>query len=85
MENQIGYLIKRVQQELRLRLDAELQQFNLTTPQYAVLKALEETPNLSNTALARACFVTPQTMIEIIQRLQQAGFVERHSHPEHPR
>jgi DNA-binding MarR family transcriptional regulator len=85
MEKQIGYLIKRVQQELRLRMDAELQQVNLTTAQYAALNALEETPNLSNAALARACFITPQTMIEIIQGLQQLGFIVRQSHPEHGR
>ncbi len=85
MENKIGYLIKRAQQDLRLSMDAELQQDNLTTAQYAALSALEETPNLSNAALARACFVTPQTMIEIIQGLEQAGFIERQSHPEHGR
>jgi DNA-binding MarR family transcriptional regulator len=85
MDKQIGYLIKRVQQELRLRMDAELQQVNLTTAQYAALNALEETPNLSNAALARACFITPQTMIEIIQGLQQLGLIVRQSHPEHGR
>jgi len=85
MEEQIGYLIKRVQQELRLRMDAELQQVNLTTAQYAALNALEQTPNLSNAALARACFITPQTMIEIIHGLQQLGLIVRQSHPEHGR
>jgi DNA-binding MarR family transcriptional regulator len=85
MDKQIGYLIKRTQQELRSRMDAELQQVNLTTAQYAALNALEETPNLSNAALARACFITPQTMIEIIQGLQQLGLIVRQSHPEHGR
>ena len=85
MDNRIGYIIKRVQQKLRLRMDAELQQINLTTAQYAALTALEETPNLSNAALARACFVTPQTMIEIIKGLQHLGFIVRQSHLEHGR
>jgi DNA-binding MarR family transcriptional regulator len=85
MEEQIGHLIKRVQQELRSRMDAELQPINLTTAQYAALNALEETPNLSNAALARACFITPQTMIEIIQGLELLGLIVRLSHPEHGR
>ena len=85
MDKQIGYLIKRVQQELRSRMDVELQQVNLTTAQYAALNALEETPNLSNAALARACFITPQTMIEIVQGLQALGYIVRQSHPEHGR
>lgn len=85
MDYRIGYLIKRVQQALRARMDADLQAIQLTTAQYATLNALEITPNASNAALARACFVTPQTMIEIIRGLDQLGYVERQAHPEHGR
>lgn len=85
MDYQIGYLIKRVQQALRVRMDADLQAIQLTTAQYATLNALEMTPNASNATLARACFVTPQTMIEIIRGLEQLGYVERQAHPEHGR
>jgi len=85
MERKIGYLVKRVQQELRLKMDTELRVLNLTMAQYAALSALEKTPNASNAALARACFVTPQTMIEIIQGLEVLGFVARQSHPDHGR
>lgn len=85
MDKRIGYLIKRVQQALRLEMDNALQHLNLTTAQYAALSALEQNPKSSNAALARACFVTPQTMIEIIKNLETAGFVSRHAHPEHGR
>ncbi len=85
MEKRLGYLIKRVQQALRLRMDNELKYFNLTTAQYAALNALEQTPNASSAELARACFVTPQTMTQIIQRLKTAGFLTRESHPAHGR
>jgi len=80
-----GYLIKRVQQALRLAMDNDLRPLNLTTAQYATLSALEANPKSSNAALARACFVTPQTMIEIIKNLDTLGFITRHSHPEHGR
>jgi DNA-binding MarR family transcriptional regulator len=85
MAEQVGYLIKRVQQALRLKMDGALHEQNLTTAQYAALSALEEMPRASNAALARACFVTPQTMIEIIKNLESSGFVSRQSHPEHGR
>ena len=85
MAERIGYLIKRAQQSVRLALDAALQGLPLTTAQYAALSALETTTNLSNAALARACFVTPQTMIEILQGLESAGFVVRQRHPAHGR
>lgn len=85
MEKRIGYLIKRVQQALRLRMDNDLKYFNLTTAQYAALNALEQTPNASSAELARACFVTPQTMTQIIQSLKTAGFITRQLHPAHGR
>jgi DNA-binding MarR family transcriptional regulator len=85
MDNRVGYLVKRVQQLLRNRIDELLKPIGLTTAQYAALSALEDAPNLSNAALARACFVTPQTMIEILQGLLKAGLIERHTHPEHGR
>ncbi len=85
MDDRIGYLLKRAQQSLRLKMDAELRALNLTTAQYAALSALEQTPNASNAALARACFITPQTMIEIVQGLENLGFITRQSHPQHGR
>ena len=85
MDERIGYLLKRAQQTLRLVMDTRLRSLELTTAQYAALSALEQTPQASNAALARACFVTPQTMIEIIKGLEAAGFVSRKSHPEHGR
>lgn len=66
MERHVGYYLKRAQHALRLAMDAALQRVDLTTPQYAALCALELEPGLSNAALARCCFVTPQTMNMIV-------------------
>ncbi len=85
MSEKIGYLVKRAQQIFRIQIDNALRPIHLTTSQYAALNALEETPNASNAALARACFVTPQTMIEINKGLETAGFITRHEHPQHGR
>lgn len=83
--SRIGYQMKRVQHALRLKMDDALQGIGLTTPQYAALSVLGEDPGLSGAALARRCFVTPQTMNQILAKLEAAGLVVRRSHPEHGR
>lgn len=82
---QIGYQLKRAQHALRLVMDAALRPLGLTTAQYAALTALETTPGASNAALARACFVTPQTMHTLVLQLEADGLVVRHAHPAHGR
>jgi DNA-binding MarR family transcriptional regulator len=85
LEGSVGYQLKRAQHALRLRVDAALKEVGLTTPQYAALSVLEETPGLSGAALARRSFVTPQTMNVILAKLEGAGLIERSPHPEHGR
>ena len=85
LENRVGYELKRVQHALRLNMDETLKELGVTTPQYAALSVLAEEPGLSNAGLARQSFVTPQTMNQILVRLEAAGLVERRPHPEHGR
>lgn len=85
LESSVGYALKRAQHALRLRMDEELKEVELTTPQYAVLSVLEEAPGLSGAALARRSFVTPQTMNVIVTKLERSGLIERGPHPEHGR
>ena len=81
----IGFALKQAQQALRTRLDSELREIGLTTPQYAVLAFLEVEAGASNAALARRAFVTPQTMQAILVALERADFIGRTPHPEHGR
>ncbi|MCH4022449.1 MAG: MarR family transcriptional regulator [Acetobacter sp.] len=81
----IGFALKQAQQALRTRMDAELRQIGLTTPQYAVLAYLKVEPGASNAALARQAFITPQTMQAILVTLEKSGFIKRTPHPEHGR
>jgi DNA-binding MarR family transcriptional regulator len=81
----VGYQMKRAQHALRLAMDGALRGVGLTTPQYAALSVLEEEAGLSGAALARRCFVTPQTMNQILMNLQGSKMVERRPHPEHGR
>ncbi len=81
----VGYALKKAQHILRLSMDDGLRAVGLTTPQYAVLAALVEVPGLSGAALARRCFVTPQTMTGIIANIEAAGLIARAADPAHGR
>jgi DNA-binding MarR family transcriptional regulator len=85
MADRVGYQLKRAQQALRTAMDRGLTAHAITTPQYAALSALETDEPLSGAELARCCFVSAQTMNEILVGLERAGLVERLPHPEHGR
>ena len=73
----LGYALKRAQHAMRTNIDQMLRPTGLTMPQYAVLCALEAEPGLSNARLARAAFVTAQTMQGILSNLERDGIVVR--------
>ena len=81
----IGYNLKITQHRLRQRLDAELARLGITAPQNAVLLAVSGNPRISKAELARAAFVTPQTMQAILVNLERGGLIVRSPHPEHGR
>ena len=81
----IAFALKQAQHALRTRMDAQLRQIGLTTPQYAVLAYLKVAPGASNAVLARQAFVTPQTMQAILVTLEKSGLIKRTPHPEHGR
>lgn len=80
-----GYIIKRSQQAIRTAMDKRLVDIDLTAPQYAALSELSKEQGLSNAELARRCFVTPQTMHQLIVGLESRGLIERSQHPDHRR
>lgn len=85
VEQQVGYLVKRVQQAVRAALDGALAAHGVGMAQYAALAALQQEPGLSNAELARRSFVTAQSMHAIVAALQERGLVERVPHPAHGR
>lgn len=81
----LGYALKRAQQALRTRMDEVLRPVGLTVAQYAVLCAIEAEAGISNARLARAAFVTPQTMQGILVNLHRDGLLSREADPSHGR
>lgn len=81
----LGYALKRAQHALRMNMDQALQPVGLTMPQYTVMCALEAEPGMSNARLARAAFVTAQTMQAILANLERQEIVKRDADPGNAR
>ncbi|MFX4273884.1 MarR family winged helix-turn-helix transcriptional regulator [Propionibacteriaceae bacterium Y1685] len=70
-----GRLIKELQQLVRQAGDAALADVGLSVSQYAVLYALVHEPDLTAAELARRCFVTRQSLGEMVNSLTERGLV----------
>jgi DNA-binding MarR family transcriptional regulator len=81
----IGYGLKITQHRLRQRLEAELAGIGISASQNAALLAIAGNPRISNASLARAAFVTPQSMQGMLVTLERDGLIVRTPHPEHGR
>jgi len=82
VNTQIGYAIKQAQSLLHLRMEEALRPLRLTVSQYSCLHSLRREPGISAAALARATFVTRQSMNAMLQQLIDRGLVERPARAE---
>ncbi|KUL71193.1 MULTISPECIES: MarR family winged helix-turn-helix transcriptional regulator [unclassified Streptomyces] len=73
----VGYRLKRAHAALRGAMDQALREHDLTVPQYACLEVLAARPGMSNADLARATFVTRQSMNVVLRGLQDQGLLTR--------
>ena len=80
-----GYALKRAATALRSAMEAALRPLDLTVPQYACLEVLAQRPGLSNAELARAVFVTRQSMNLVLRGLEKRGLVTRADSAPHGR
>ena len=77
MSASVGYLLKTAQSLLRLRMEESLKPLGLTVSHYSCLFRLQLQPGISASDLARAVFMTRQSMNELLQTLLDRGLVER--------
>lgn len=73
----VGYVLKEAATALRAAMDAALRPLGLTVAQYACLEVLDQRPGLSGSELARATFVTRQSVHLVLQGLQQRELLTR--------
>jgi DNA-binding MarR family transcriptional regulator len=72
------YLIKQVQYQTYVRLEAALQPLGITAAQFRILATLAHGEKRSSAELSRLFGVKPQTMIKQIAILEANGAIERH-------
>lgn len=75
----IGYMVKSLQQGLRAAVSRQLRALNLTMADFTALSVMSNAPGLSNAELAKLCFVTPQTMHQVVARLEERQLIRRQS------
>jgi DNA-binding MarR family transcriptional regulator len=79
------YIVGRLNQGIGRELRTLLRSWGLSLQEYTALSVLELRPGLSNAQLARRALVSPQSMIEILAKLESRGLVQRLVDPEHGR
>ena len=79
------YLVGRADRGLRGLLEATLGDLALKIPEYTAMSVLERRPGLSNAQLARRSLISPQSMIDVVARLEKRSLVKRKSDPSHGR
>jgi DNA-binding MarR family transcriptional regulator len=72
-----SYLVGRVDRLLRVRLGEALEPHGLTLSEYTTLSVLASRGGLSNAQLARRALITPQSMNEVLARLESRRLVRR--------
>lgn len=79
----LGMLLKNVHMALTAAIEERLstQGIDITRPQALTLLVLAEHPGASNADLARLTSVSPQTMHQILLRLERDGLVTKKPHP----
>jgi DNA-binding MarR family transcriptional regulator len=75
----VGYALKHAQSLLNVSMGDALRPLHLTVSQYSCLYHLRREPGISAAALARATFVTRQSMNAMLQQLIDRGLVARPS------
>ena len=84
-EPRVSYVVARLERAVRVEINERVKPHGLTTLQYTTLSILGWRDELSNAQLARRAYMTPQSMSEVLDALEQKGLVERTPHPNHRR
>lgn len=73
------HLLRQLFQQHTARWQSELPE--LTKPQYAVMRAIQEQPGIEQVALTDAAVSTKATLAEMLSRMESRGLVRRENDP----
>jgi DNA-binding MarR family transcriptional regulator len=81
MTESLGFLLSDVSRLLRRRFDERARATGASVAQWRALKTLSRRPGINQGQLAEILEVEPITACRMIDRLEEAGFVERRRDP----
>jgi DNA-binding MarR family transcriptional regulator len=81
MDDNIGILVTQVGRLLRRNFDVKARTLGVTRPQWQVLLELSRHQGINQGGLAELLEVEPMTVGRMIDRLEEAGMVERRADP----
>jgi MarR family transcriptional regulator for hemolysin len=82
LDRNLGFLLHDVARLMRKRFEQNARELGLTRSQCQVLAHLARNDGIQQGALAEILEVEPITLTRILDRLEQAGLVERLAHPK---
>ena len=81
----VTYLISQAWFAMRDRIDEALNPHGLTSMQFTLLSVLAVRKNLSSAQLSRRFYITPQAMGQVLNNLEEAGWITRAEDPANRR
>lgn len=81
MAEHLGFYISDIGRLMRKHFDAAAKDIGVTGPQWRVLFNVHRTPGINQGQLAERLEVEPITTCRMVDRLEQAGLVERRRDP----
>ena len=82
MKEGLGYLLGDIARLMRRRFDEMSRDLGVTSAQWRVLFTVSRNPGVNQGALAELLEVEPITTCRMVDRLEQAGLVERRPDPK---
>jgi MarR family transcriptional regulator, transcriptional regulator for hemolysin len=81
LDREILYLLNDVARLIKTRADQRARTHGMTRAQWVILSRLERQPGQTQNELAAIVEVEPITIARLVDRLEQAGYVERRADP----
>ena len=82
IEKSIGFLVSKAYQRAWATLREEIEPYDLTTPQFALLAFLWQQDGLTQAELSEKGQIDRSTIGGLIDRLERNGLLERRQHPQ---
>lgn len=82
MDRNVGFLTSDIARLIRKRFDGHARDYGATGQQWRVLGVVNRFPGMNQGALAEFLDVEPITTCRMVDRLEQAGMIERRRDPD---